>query len=113
MSIGTLVLKTSGREREMYYSEVEGVIYMSTISNTNKISQIKSNNHVSIDIDKAEYSAELVASEANDYNETLNTYLSAMPKMKRFVYKKLTGRKHDMFIVLNKTTNEHHYNKAI
>lgn len=41
MSKGTLMLNTDIASRKMSYSKVEGVIYMSTKSNSNKIAQIK------------------------------------------------------------------------
>lgn len=100
MAKGTLVLKTNGGERKMSYSLVDGTYYMATKSNSNKISQIKADKNVSIDVTDKDFTAVLVAKEDKDFNQIRNTYLSTMGGFQKFLYKNMFGKKNDMFIIL-------------
>lgn len=101
MEKGTLVLTTNGGERKMSYSLVDGVYYMATKSNSNKIAQIKADKKVAIDLDQNTYDAMLVAQDVATFDDVQATYLSTMGRIQGFMYKNIFGRKNDMFIVLS------------
>lgn len=100
MKKGTLVLKTNGGERKMSYSHVNGIYYMATKSTSNKVKQINEDSQVLIDLDQTKYEAHLIGKDSEHYNQSMETYLSTMPKFQKFLYKNMFGKKNDMFIVL-------------
>lgn len=102
MEKGTLELTTNGGNRKMSYTLIDGVYYMSSKSQTNKIAQIKADNQVTINLEDGLYEATLVLATDSDFAKTKDIYTSSMSKVQKFVYCNLFGRKNDIFIILHK-----------